>query len=476
VKTGTPALRAGLVEACDDEQLFAVQLTSRQRELLAVVEARFLLHVWALGRRSGKTLLAALVALWTCLLRPELVMHVRPRERIYTVAAATNLRQARIFVEQARSIVATSPLLAGLVEYASDDEIVFRNGRVLAAFPCTSRGGRGWPVATLLLDEAAHMLDTDGNQAAEPLFRALVPSTAQFGLAARVIVASSPYGTDGFFHDLFHNVEDGRLDDATCAQVSTAEMRPGFETAALKLEQARDPESFRAEYLAEFVAAGSAYLDARRVVETVADRGELPPGKIVDAQAAVDLAFQADASALAILGRDRNHRDRLRLVLARSWAPRPGAPLSFSAVLDDVADLCLQHRVDTVYMDQFHAASAREHLERRGLRASVVPTTPASKSAMFADLKARLYGSKLELYDHPLLLAELHRIETVTTNGAASVRIRRAGASHGDLATALALAAWKMRPRNEIRMRVYRPKGRIPTAEDRFLDDWWNRF
>jgi hypothetical protein len=125
------------------------------RAARAVESGGWLSPPLALGRRSGKTLLAALIALWFCLLRPELAAHVRRRERRYAVAVATNLRQSRLFVQAARSIVEASPLLAGLVESATDDEIRFRNGTALAAFPCTSRGGRGWPVMCLLMDEAA---------------------------------------------------------------------------------------------------------------------------------------------------------------------------------------------------------------------------------------------------------------------------------------------------------------------------------
>ncbi|HEY8777915.1 MAG TPA: terminase family protein [Gaiellaceae bacterium] len=439
-----PSLSSGLVAACDDPDLFGVELTPRQRELLEQVEAGDLLHVWALGRRSGKTLLGALIALWFSLLRPELGEHVRRRERRYAVCAATNLRQARIFVDQARSIVEASPLLAGLVKSSTDDEIVFSNRTVLAAFPCTSRGGRGWPIACLLLDEAAHMLDTDGNQAAEPVYRSLVPSTAQFGEAARVIVASSPFGVDGFFADLYGKAEAGELTGAVAAHASTMDARPALSMAALDIERQRDPEGFRSEYGAEFVAAGGAFLDGARIAAAATRRRELRPGKVVDAIAAVDLGFVSDSTALAIVGRDLTDRKRLRLVLARGWKP-DGWPLGFGPTLDAIADVCLAQGVRRLYTDQHHATAAVEHLARRGVHATIVPTSASSKSQMFADLKTRLYGGELELYDEPELLAELRRIETVTTPGAATVRIRRLGSSHGDLATALALACWKIR-------------------------------
>ena len=52
--------QVGLIAVCDDPQLFDFELWPRQRELLEAIEGGLRLHIWALGRRSGKTTLAAL--------------------------------------------------------------------------------------------------------------------------------------------------------------------------------------------------------------------------------------------------------------------------------------------------------------------------------------------------------------------------------------------------------------------------------
>jgi hypothetical protein len=188
---------AGLVAACDDPQLFGFEAARwpAQRERLAAVERGPRLHVWADGRRSLKTTRMALVGLWCCLLRPELLERLRPGERGYAVGVATNLRQARLLVRTALSVVERSPLLAELVEAATEDELHFVNGTGFAAFPCSSRGGRGWPIFALLMDEAAHFVsETEGPQVAERVFAGLAPSTAQFGDLARIVVSSTPWG------------------------------------------------------------------------------------------------------------------------------------------------------------------------------------------------------------------------------------------------------------------------------------------
>src|SRR5215216_4598871 len=108
-------LRSGLVAACDDRRLFGFGLWARQRELLAALEQGPRLHLWALGRRSGKTTLAALACLWDCTLRPRARgAHAAGRDPLrgrggnQPGAGAPDRRRAR-------SVVERSPALAALV-------------------------------------------------------------------------------------------------------------------------------------------------------------------------------------------------------------------------------------------------------------------------------------------------------------------------------------------------------------------------
>jgi hypothetical protein len=94
--TSVSRAKVGLVQACDDRQLFGFKLWPKQRDLLAALDAGPRLQVWALGRRSGKTTLGAIAALGNALLRPDLDAMIRPGERRHAVAVATNLRQARL--------------------------------------------------------------------------------------------------------------------------------------------------------------------------------------------------------------------------------------------------------------------------------------------------------------------------------------------------------------------------------------------
>lgn len=414
--TADPSVR--LLDACDDPRLLAFPLWPRQRVLLNAVER-------GRNRQSQMPTSAASVVL-------------------PAVAVATNQRQARLFVQAARTVVEASPLLSRMVEQDSDDEILFSNGTALSAFPCTSRGARGWPISTLLMDEAAHMLDTEGNQAAESVYRALVPSTAQFGDAARVIVSSTPFGTDGLFAELHLKAKNGEIEDALAVHATSAEVNPTLDPSFLSREHARDPEGFRSEYLAEFVGGGGAFLDPERIAAAVADRAEIPPEHGTMWVAGLDPAFSSDPFGLALVGRDPQNQRRMVLGLARSWRSR--SVESFDerrvledAVLNEVATICKRYGA-TVVTDQYVAGPVTEYLSRRGLNVRAIPMTATSKTAAYTELRARLYTHGLELYDHPELVQELRRLRTRYAAGHAAVVNPRVGGSHGDMAQALALA------------------------------------
>lgn len=450
----------GLLDACADEGLLNLDLWPVQQRLLADVGRGPRISVWALGRRAGKSTSAAVVLVWDAALRQHLDACLLPGERRYSVCVATNLRQARLIVAAARALLEASPLLRPLIASVSEDEIVLTTGATISAFPCTSRGGRGWPISALVLDETAHMVDTEGNSAAESVWRALVPSTAQFGDEGRVIVSSTPWGQDGLFASLYAQATNGELLDAVAHRASTAEANPTITAEFLAAEEARDPDGFRSEYLAEFIGGGASFLDPDTITGAVVLPGELAAEQATGWIAGLDPAFSSDPFGLALVGRDPSDRERLVLGMARAWKPRVGQrSVSFEdrrlvedAVLAEVAVICLRYGA-LVVTDQFAAQPVTDFLRRRGLHVRTHAMSANSKSAIFAALRARLNAAALDLYEHPDLLGELRRLRTKFTAGQASVVNPRVGGSHGDLAQALALAVYEQEFHTEMKAR-----------------------
>jgi hypothetical protein len=200
----TEAHRIGLLEAIDNEKLLGAAFTPfpRQREALEWVET-CIRNFWCMGRRSGKSSMAGAVLAWRAALCPHLRRYVQPGEDIYHVAVASNREQAQVTLGAARRLLTASPVLSRLVERDTDTELRLRDGHVLAAFVCSARTTRGFPIATLCLDEFGFFQTSDdGPAAAQNVYRATVPSMLQFASDRRLIVSSTPNG-DNFFKVLF---------------------------------------------------------------------------------------------------------------------------------------------------------------------------------------------------------------------------------------------------------------------------------
>jgi phage terminase large subunit-like protein len=307
---------------------------------------------------------------------------------------------------------------------------------------------RGWPISSLLFDEAAHMLDTDGNSAAEPLWRALLPSTSQFGDQARIILSSTPYGQDGLFAEMYQRAASGELADAQGQHATTAEMNPTVGPEFLEQERQRDPDSFASEYLAEFLAGGLAFIERERLFEVVdEDRRELPPDEVRACVLGLDPSFAHDPFGAAVVGRDPLDYRLLVLAHAERWVPSKRRRWKSQReleeqrqfVLDAVARLAKRYSAKVV-TDQHLPAVVVEGLAERGVRAKLRPWKAANKTEAFKAVRARVYAHRLELYDEPQLLAELQRLRVNYRPGSAEVVNPRAGGSHGDMADALALA------------------------------------
>ncbi len=218
----TTTSSVGLLEAAEDKALFGLRLSERQQELFALIEKKGTV-VASCGRQSGKTLGAAVTAVWDLLLRPDLDEMARGSAR-HVIVVANSREQARITLAFAREFCERSPLLRSELVGVREDKIVFKAGRTLLAVPCADRVTRGLRASALIFDEAGHFLsEAYGPRTLERIYVALRPSLITFGEQGRVLMASTP-GESGFFTSLFQKAEAGELPGGAAFTAPTVEM------------------------------------------------------------------------------------------------------------------------------------------------------------------------------------------------------------------------------------------------------------
>ena len=236
------------------------------------------------------------------------------------------------------------------------------------------------------------------------------------------------------------------MSDAVAHHATTRQANPTIPPAFLEAEESHDPESFKSEYLAQFVGSGGAFFDVENIQAATTLPGELRPGDGAHWIGGLDPGFAQDPFGLCLVARDPNDHRRLLVGLVRSWPPPQRRATSLEegrriedTVLAQVAQILRMFNARAV-TDQYKSAGVVERLRRYGITVHAEPMTAPTKDAAFGFLRGRFNEGSIELYVHAELLRELRAIRTRYAAGRSSVITPRIGKSHCDHAQALAIA------------------------------------
>src|SRR6201987_1779115 len=197
------------------------------------------------GRRGGKTRLAALIAVYEATRD-----HKLPRgERAFILIIAPVLKQAQIAFDYVRKYMNASPELAQLVVRERKSEIELRNGITIACQPCSQITVRGYSVVCAICDEQGFWVheQTAANPERE-VIAALRPAMATL-TNTKLIKISTPNRKEGI---LWQNFQERESLPYPVWQGSSKEMNPTIPDDFLEEAERENKEDFRREYLAEF--------------------------------------------------------------------------------------------------------------------------------------------------------------------------------------------------------------------------------
>ena len=401
---------------------------------------------WRLGRASGKTTIAAAVAIycaWTCPLPRKGHGHV---PAAFIVSEAHKL--AKIGQGVARELVRGSDLERYVLDDTAEGFILRRpDGRsVEIASVAASKGGanlRGRDVVVLIVDESEFMGSEDGGYSVtdRDQVSAVMPR-----LLGYVLLISTLWPTENFTAESFDR-NFGHPVDAVAALGTSMFMRPSERLARdIEMETARDPENADREYRCIAGPRGGSRLFVEGLPEAVVEGRPLA----IRAAAGVrvgcggDLGLERDSSAIAVASGSRE--GLFELLEFDEVRPAKGAPLAPGYVIRErFAPVMQRHGVRTVWMDSHYRQSAREHLSALGLAMGDAPCGSDGKYDVYMFTRGLLRAGQLRLPPSPRLLAQLRAI-TATPLPLGGTRItspRRAGVSgHGDIVSAAVLAIW----------------------------------
>lgn len=202
------------------------------------------------GRRSGKSIVAALVSLYLSLFR-DWTQFLGPGEVATAMVVSPDRKQSRVIGRFQRGLVRSSPMIEAMLAGIGKDGFEFKNATVLetqTADPSTLRGY----VAHLIVNDEIAFLPTENS--AEPDSEILIaerPCLASLP-GSLLLSISSPYARRGSLYDAYqaHFGKDG--DPVLFWKGTSLEMNPTLDSAIIAAAFELDAASASAEWGGEF--------------------------------------------------------------------------------------------------------------------------------------------------------------------------------------------------------------------------------
>ena len=414
------------------ERAIFTALTGRPREPLAPVEEAWLI----IGRRSGKTRAAALLAAYFA----GLCDHsdtLAPGERATLPILSASVWQAGKALQYLDGIFTHVPALAALVEGKTNDSISLSTHVDIECLAANFRTIRGGTAVAIVADEAAYWRNEGTANPDSEILNAARPSLATTG--GPLIVISSPYSRRGELWAAYKR-DFGPAGDplVLVAKADSRTLNPGLSEKVVARAYQRDPAAAAAEYGGEFRTDVESFVSREAVdVATVQGRLELPPIAGVRYFGFVDPSGGAQDSMTAAIA----HAEGDVVVLDAVREVKP--PFSPESVVTDFTALLARYHINDVTGDRWGGEFVQELFVTRGRGVNYV-VSERTKSEIYKELLPLLNSGRVELLDLPTLAAQLMNLERRTARGGKD-SVDHPPGQHDDLinaaAGALVLAA-----------------------------------
>ena len=383
-----------------------------------------------IGRRGGKSRVAAIVALYLAIRFN--VAQLAPGELAVVPVIAADRKQARQVLGYLRGLLALEEFKPYLSRELKES-VELTSGVNVEVATGSYRTVRGYTLIGAVCDEIAFWRTDDGSANPDTeVVSALRPGMATVS-DALMLGLSSPYAARG---ELYRAVERSFGQDDPRVLVwnaDTAAMNPSVPAHVIERAFEDDPVSAASEYgqdgRVQFRRDVEAFLDAEAIrAVTVTGRRELAPVAEQGYVAFVDPSGGSyDSFTLAIA-----HSEMDAAVLDAVREVRP--PFSPDGVVGDFAKLLESYGVTTVTGDRYAGEWPRERFRVHGIE---YRPSELTKSQIYGELLAPVNSGRVRLLDLTILRAQLTSLERRVARGGKD-SIDHAPGAHDDVANAAA--------------------------------------
>jgi hypothetical protein len=395
---------------------FAEQLTDEERALFALVAggralpSRRVRELWCgpIGRRSGKSRMAAAVALHIAALTDHRARLVPGEIGVVAVIAASR-DQASVVFGYIRGFLQAAPLLAGQMASIGRDEIMLHGDICISVVTNSFRVARGMTLLACVGDEISYWRDETSAQPDVETYRAVLPSLVASG--GMWLGISTGYRRAGLLFQKHREHYGCDGDDVLVVSGATETFNPTIDPALIAKARQEDPEAAEAEWGGGWRRDIAAFLNEHDI-DVAVDRD-----RPIELRSRSDLVYAGfadpsggrhDAYCLAIGHFEGTQADgRFVLDVVRGVQP----PFDPQVVTRGYAELLQEFGLSMVTGDAYAAEWVEAAFRDAGV---TYQRSEKPKSALYLEAQALFARGAISLPDHPVLLQELRLLERRT--------------------------------------------------------------
>ncbi len=359
------------------------------------------------GRRSGKSLILALIACYLACFRDYRQFLVKNESATIMIIAADR-KQAQSIFRYLKGFLSV-PLLAGLIERETNEVLQLTNGVSLEVQTASFKTLRGRTVAASLNDECCFWQTDDGSANPDSeIFNALRPAMATIP-GAMLFKASSPYSKKGSMYDDFQKFHGQEGSPVLVWRAATWIMNSSVPQEFIDAEYKRDPQSAAAELGASWRTDVSGWLDMATIQAAVDNDVLVRPHTLshtyvgfADSSGGVKDSFTCGVA----------HADSGIAVLDLLFEVQ--APFSPSEAVHQVAGVLKQYGLSSVTGDRYASGFIIDAFAAQGI---TYKFSERDRSTVFTDALPMFVAGSVRLIDNKRLVTQLAALERKTSPG-----------------------------------------------------------
>jgi len=363
------------------------------------------------GRRSGKSFISALIAVYLGCFK-DWGSYLAPGERGWIFIIANDRPQAKIVKGYISAILSEVKQLRSLVVKDMVEEIELKNQVSIGIKTCNFRTVRGYTLLAAVCEELAFWRSEESANPDKEVLAAVRPSLATIP-ESLLIGISTPYARKGVLYENWkrhYGEEEGPL----IWKAATKIMNPLIDEKVIKQAYEDDAQAAAAEWDAEWRTDIEDFISEELIdAAVIPSRFEVPRQKEINYFGYIDPSGgRHDSMTLAIAHKEKSNGKEGKVIHDCSREAR--SPFTPSIVIEDFSSVLKSYGIKRISSDRYAGEFVSEGFRSNGI---AVKNSELTASEIYGVFLPMLTNSQVELLDIKRLRVQLQNLERRTRTG-----------------------------------------------------------